>query len=207
MDEKKKRILTIVFILVNLIIWGLFIIPRVGRFSEAISSNLTPQASTPIIEHNENTIELLQRVDFHTLRDPFRPPSGYRSSGSTRPVTRSTTTTTTVPPWAQQQQNNQVVERSFTSRFKLASIMQFENSYIATLEEASHYGSGSPAGVPYSYRFGEQQSSSSTTHMVIEGDSVMDERVAKIAKDYVVMEKDNLYYKLTFSGGFPVSQP
>lgn len=207
MDDKRKRLLTVLFVLLNLVIWGLFIIPRVGKFSEAISSNLTPQESTPIIEHNESSMELLQRVDFHTLRDPFRPPTGFRvqtSSGSRSQSSGSATTTTSIPPWAQQ--NVQTVEQTFTSRFKLESVMEFEGNFIATLSEASHYSGN--AGVPYSYRFGEQQSSSSpATYMVIEGDTVMGETVVKITKDSVTMKKDAFYYRLSFSGGMPVSAP
>lgn len=213
MEEKQKRLLTVLFILMNLVIWGIFIVPRIGKFSAVVSSNLVPQPAAPIIQRNENAIELLQRVDFHTLRDPFKIVSAFRQPDQQRPVTthRSSTTTSSVPPWAGNSSDQQTVERTFTSRFKLVSVMQFENSFIATLEEASHYGSGGgPSGVPYSYRFGGGQDTSSqsaSTYMVIEGDSVMDETVAKITKDYVVMKKDGLYYKLTFSGGFPVSAP
>jgi hypothetical protein len=208
MDDKRKRLLTVLFILLNLVIWGLFIIPRVGKFSETISSNLsmTAQVSMPIIEHSDSSIEMLQRVDFHTLRDPFRPPTGYRvpvsSSGGNRNT--SATTTTSAPPWAQQ--NVQTVEQTFTSRFKLESVMEFEGKFIATLSEASHYSGN--AGVPYSYRFAEQQAATTAaTYMVIEGDTVMGETVVKITKDSVTMKKDNMYYRLSFGGGMSVSAP
>jgi hypothetical protein len=211
MDEKQKRILTIVFILANLIIWSIFIIPRIGSFSAILFTNLSPPED--MASHYSRDVaatrDMLERIDFHTLRDPFLLPERLREP---QPRPRPQTQPTREQPSSQRPREEEIDTR-FVSRFQLKSIVQIEDSFIATLEESERYGSGAPSGppAPYSYRFGyeEQQTPqrAAQTHMVIKGDTVMDETVVKITADSLIMSKNNQYYKLTFSGGYPVSKP
>lgn len=221
MEDRKKRLLTLLFILVNVVIWGIFVIPRLGNFSEVIMTKIASGESESVIALNDNSEEILERIDFNTLRDPFHSPD-YLPEDDEDEVKVETVYVyiekepeiETVPekePVVEEdieEEELEVVEKTFTSRFNLESIMEFDGSYIATLSETEHYGSSdSSSSVPYSYRFGSGSSSSSSSsanHMVIVGDTVMEETVVEIAKNYVIMEKDGLYYKLTFSGGYNV---
>lgn len=201
MDQKQK-ILTALFIVLNLVIWGFFIIPRFGGFTKKLFTARIASAddTTQIFEQTESSRELLERINFSGLRDPFEKPTADVVYSYT-PKTTTTTSTTVASVTVTTLAAVAVVEKSFTSQFELDNIMEFDGAYIATLKETDHYGS---SGTPYSYRFGSE-SSSAESYMVLEGETVMTETVAKINADSVIMESDGLYYKLTFSGGYSVS--
>jgi hypothetical protein len=197
MNGKNQKLLIIVFIAINIIIWSFFIIPKAGSF---LSINHKTLALNPETISRKASKEMFERIDFYSLRDPFV----VKKANSSRPMEKERPKKTepvkkTEPP--------QAVEEKYESRFKLKSIVKLKDKYAAALEESPHYGSQGESGVPYSYRFGnaaDDNSSGPKSYLVIEGDSVMGEQVAKISADFVILRKNKKYYKLTFSGGFAV---
>lgn len=209
MDEKQKRTLTILFITINVILWPLFIFPNIGKVISSIFSTVTQNTANSMVQDTRKQEDMLNPIDFHSLRDPFLIPSSVRPQAEQ--VKKTTKKVETRPqPDTTPQYNVTPVEKSFVSRFKLKSIVKVNNEYYANLEEAQHYGDGGN-NVPYSYRFGPDgqpvSSSSSKTYMVVQGDSVMGETVYQIRQDYVIMARNRQYFKLTFSGGFAVQNP
>lgn len=208
MEEKQKRILTIVFILLNVVLWSFFIIPRIGTFSATLFTSMGSKIeTTAFVKSPASSQEMLQRIDFHTLRDPFLLPEGY---GPKIHVKKTYSKPKPKQQTVEAKNSKQRVEKQYISRFKLKSIVEIDGKYMATLAERSHLGgSQQPSGSsPYSYRFsyGEQDSGApGKSYMVIKGDNVMGETVVKITSDYVILKKIGKFYKLTFSGGFSVS--
>ncbi len=210
MDEKQKRNLTILFIAVNVILWPFFIFPKMGTVIHSIFNSASQNNGNSLVQDTKKQEDMLNPIDFHSLRDPFLIPNGVRPKEEvTRPkvVKKLDVRPTDNNP----QYNVTPVEKAYVSRFKLKSIVKVNNEYYANLEEAQHYGDGGNNNVPYSYRFGPDgqpiSSSSSKTYMVVQGDSVLGETVYQIRQDYVIMAKNRQYYKLTFSGGFGVANP
>lgn len=96
----------------------------------------------------------------------------------------------------------------FISKFRLKSIVQSKNQYIASLEETPHYGNVQNPSVPYSYRFGSQpETPEMKSYLVSEGETLQDEKVIKIKENYVVLSRNGRFYRLTFSGGSIVDKP
>ncbi|OHD62543.1 MAG: hypothetical protein A2014_00265 [Spirochaetes bacterium GWF1_49_6] len=212
MDEKQKRLLTIVLFLVNIIVWIIFIVPNISSVSQAIISPDSGNVSITPMDSSYKK-EVLGHINFNTLRDPFTLPGGIpkglgfdnkvaSSKGGSQPgnIKPQGATPPGYPPQKGTVQNN------FVSRFKLKGISQINDKYVATLEEASHYGS-SENSAPYSYKWDASayQQSSGKSYTVHEGDEILGERVVRIGADFVIMTKNKMYYKITFSGGYSIS--
>ncbi len=211
MDEKQKRNLTILFIVVNVVIWPFFIFPNIGKVVHQVISNISDDGSGSMVKDTRSQEEMLNPIDFHSMRDPFLIPNGVRPKQDNTVKKTVKKTTTVQNSQSTPQYNVDPVQKPFVSRFKLKSIVKVNSVYYANLEESQHYGDQNSSGVPYSYRFGPDgqpiTSSSSKSFMVVQNDSVMGETAVKIMEDYVIMAKNRKYYKLTFSGGYEVSSP
>jgi hypothetical protein len=214
MDEKQKRLLTIVLFLVNIIVWIIFIVPNISSVSQAIISPESANVSITPIDSSSYKKESLGHINFHSLRDPFTLPGGIpkgigfdnkaaSSKESAKPGAVKSQAGITPPGYPPQQGT---VQNNFISRFKLKGISQINDKYVATLEESSHYGS-SENSAPYSYKWDASayQQSSGKSYTVKEGDEVLGERVVRIGADFVIMTKNKMYYKITFSGGYSIS--
>jgi hypothetical protein len=213
MDFKNNKGLLVLVIIVNVVIWPIFIVPNFLPFVGSLLVNFKGVQTAFEMKKSTVSTETQEKVDFYKMRDPFQPP---REAAAAQPVRHTPKSDNNTPVVNNIPQNGQEhVKRTFTSRFKLKSIFKSKDQkYMATLEESTGYDSdsggdngGGGGGVPYSYRFGgqpEPQATSGKTYMVWEGDSVMEETVEKIAEDYLILSKNGLYYKLTFSGGYAV---
>lgn len=205
MNERRQKVLTILFVIVNLVVWGYFVLPKVPGFIASLKPK-TPLEAV-LMDDPAASLAVNERVDFSRLRNPFRSVAkGFEAPRATpMPRTARPTPRPTEKPRTDVLNNGGgEVQRTFVSQFKLVSVILLRGGYTATLEEASHYGS---SDVPYSYRFGQNSGGGSGSITVREGDLVQGEKVMKIRDTYVILEKNGLYYKLTFSGGTQVSGP
>ncbi len=203
--NKNKQILYItIFIILNLILWPFIILPNAVRFAVSVIKNVKNTGGAIVIENSDTAREVLERIDFYRLRDPFisriKAPEKIintpKKIEKTAPVVEKTSVT------------NASTEEKYESRFKLKSIVLLKDKYAAALEETPHYGNQADNS-PYSYRFGdnyEQPVQGPKSYLVIEGDTVLGEQVVKITADSVLLQKGKKYFKLTFSGGIPVEQ-
>lgn len=205
MDSTQKKIMIALLVIVNLVIWSIFVIPKVGLFIGNFFSATHIQTE---IAAPRPVTKKLDKIDFYTLRDPFQLPKGGGEKVTVvkpqvkKEVIKTVTTTKFITNFINRPETN-VVVRTFTSRFKLKSIVILKDKYIAALEDSGRYNS--EVQQEYSYRFGAQpEAQQGRSQVVIEGDSIQGEKVLKIRENYVIMEKSGLFYKLTFSGGFAV---
>lgn len=219
MDWKNSKVLLVIVIAVNAVIWPMFIIPSattvvedVVKGTNARSANSTRQR----MEYKRASVprETMERIDFNSLRDPFTIGGMPARSDNTEKRVSRPVVNRVVEPVRESPpvQNQDTVERNFTSRFKLKTIVQLRDKYVAGLEEEGAYDAAPADNNPYSYRFGqnpgEQQAQpSAKSYTVYEGDNVLGETVIKIGEDFVIMGRGGLYYRLTFGGGYAVSRP
>jgi len=210
MDFKNNKFLLIIVILLNIILWPIFIVPNFTTIITSIFSNIKAGDNSYIIKRSTASKEGLDKVDFYAMRDPF---TSSRQRAETPQPKKERKETPVYIPQVNVNPDSDRVQKTYTSRFKLKSLFKSKDQgYMATLEESSSYDSQSPDNVPYSYRFSgggqpEVASTAGKNYMVWEGDTVVDEKVLKITESFVIMTKNNMYYKLTFSGGFSVTTP
>lgn len=210
MDIRNNKILTIIFILINIVIWALFIGPRMFTIISSFFVNTDSATESLLVKKSTTTKVLRERIDFNNLRDPFVMPGKRIEKEEKEQQKKIERQPRIVQERHEQEQPIQRIQRQYISRFRLKSIVQLKDKYVAALEEAESYDSQSDYNVPYSYRFGggpESVTRSSKNYMVMEGDVIMEERVYKITEDSVILTKNNQYYKLTFSGGYPIDKP
>ncbi|OHD53373.1 MAG: hypothetical protein A2Y33_05530 [Spirochaetes bacterium GWF1_51_8] len=211
MDEKKKRMMTILLLAVNAVVWVAFIVPNISNISQAIIGGESQTLNLPVIDSSAAKKENVGHIDFKQLRDPFTLPGGIpkefdKGSGSKQNKPSDTVknqgnqNSSGYPP------NKGTVQNTFVSRFKLKGISKINDKYVATIEESSHYGS-SDSSTPYSYKWDSSVNSGSggKSYTVYEGDEILGERVVRIGADFVILAKNKMYYKLTFSGGYSIS--
>lgn len=199
--KMNNKITLAVLIAVNLILWPFFIIPGIigviqsGKMNDTTFDN-TFQESPSLPEGMPPAGDLLKvRDPFSFLSAPQRDHSVNIREQNDRTVSRTGTS------------RNTAVE-TYTSKFRLKSIVQSKNLYLASLEENPHYGNVQNAVAPYSYRFGSQPETPETkSYQVSEGEMIQDEKVVRIRENYVILSRNGKYYKLTFSGGSPVEKP
>ncbi len=216
---ENKKGLIILFIIVNIVIWGFIILPKAfvilkTSIFRTIQQNPgfadTNPVANNIVDNNlagraQTSREKLERIDFYSLRDPFLP---QKKLTIVKKAPKEPLQKKAEEPPAALTQPKEIQEEKYESRFRLKSIVQLKEKYIAALEEITHYGTES--GLPYSYRFGdstEQASQGPKSLLVMEGDSIMGESVYKITSDFVILTKNKKYFKLTFSGGYPINEP
>ncbi len=191
MDNKQKKFLSIAFLIGNLIFWSIGVFPIFVKFYRALTK--PPSLTSATVPRPQTSGDILQRIDFYNLRDPFSIPRkkvnrkvvSTKPSHTKKPNTRSA---------------------RYVSSFKLNSIVLLENRNVASLQKKA--GTSTAQNTPYSYRFGPQQPiPRSKTYSALEGDVFDGEKVIKITKDSVILSKNNQYYKLTFSGGRAIDKP
>lgn len=192
MDKNKKNILTIIFLIGNIIFWSIVVFPTFVKFYHVLTKPAS--LTSGVVPRPQTSGNVLKRIDFYDLRDPFSIPQKKIIPQKHRKlISRPTRTTTSAP-------------KHYRSSFKLNSIVLLENRNVASLQKKT---SSAPAqNTPYSYRFGNQTAApQGQTYSVLEGDVIDGEKVVKITKNSVILSKNNQYYRLTFSGGGPVAKP
>ena len=211
MDEKQKRTMTILLVAVNVIVWIVFIVPNFSNITQAIMGTDSQTVNLPILDSSAAKKEVVGHIDFQQLRDPFTLPGGIPKELNQVAGNKVKNPSDSVKPQNPQNVSGYPpqggnVQNTFVSRFKLKGISKMGDEYVATLEEAAHYGA-SESSTPYSYKWDSSVNSGAggKSFTVKEGDEVLGERVVRIGADFVILTKNKMYYKLTFSGGYSIS--
>lgn len=191
-----NKILIAVLILANVVIWPLVIVPGIVGILQTrpkTAEPIQPETAGPGKPSDPSP----SKIDLLNLRNPFF----LRDDHSQRPVVthRNNGTSSSRPS---------VPAEKFVSKFRLKSIVQANNKFIASLEEIPHYGTEQNRNTSYTYRFGSDPDTvESASYVVSEGDELLGEKVVRIGENFLVLSKAGKYYKLTFSGGSSVQQP
>ncbi len=187
-----KKIMAGALILINVILWILFIVPGIFHLfnQKAPLKETVSIVNSPPAENEEIT-----DLDFGKTRDPFafsainnkKTPVKEKSRRIANPVTAVVHT--------------EIKEEKYISRFILKSIVFMNNEYTAILQEIPSYGSMDENTINSFRMQGTPESEMGQTYIVKNGSVVNGEEVFKIKSDSIILKKDGKYYELSITNG------